>query len=239
MLFQILKRLSTRAHAKSYLNNHRSKNFSCRNTRSDRTGAIRIMIFGDSNAYRPANNTKTWPKLLEAKDPGHLNVINESCDGRTTKYDIGERNGLCVIGEKLALHEPLDYIVVLLGTNDVKNKYGPPRPEETAEGINRIMETIKKHDDRVKPILLTPPPLGNVDSGDLAGAQPRIAPVADEYRQLSKKRNVQLIDIFLLLDVNTDLESDMVHLNASGRKKIANAVWAELQDGGYDHLNNE
>ena len=190
---------------------------------------MRIMIFGDSNAYRPANSKKTWPKLLEAKNPDHLNVFNESCDGRTTKYDFGERNGLCVIGEKLASHNPLDYIVVLLGTNDVKNNYGPPGPEEIAEGMNRILEIIEKHGDGVKPILLTPPPLGNVDSGDLAGAQPRIAPVVAEYRQLSKKRNVQLIDIFSLLDVNSDLESDMVHLNATGRKKIAKAVWADLQ----------
>jgi lysophospholipase L1-like esterase len=198
--------------------------------RTDRTDIKRIMVFGDSNAFRPASNKKTWPKLLEAKDPHHLRVFNESCDGRTTRYDIGECNGLRVITEKLTAHEPLDYVVILLGTNDVKNKYGPPRPAEVAEGMRRILEIIENHGGGAKPILLTPPPMGNVTSGELAGAQPRIPSVAVEYRRLSTNFNVQLIDIYSILEVNTDLESDMIHLNALGRKKIAKAVWATLQE---------
>jgi lysophospholipase L1-like esterase len=188
------------------------------------------MVFGDSNAYRPGSNKKSWPKLLEAKDPLHLNVFNESCDGRTTRYDIGECNGLNVIAEKLIAHKPLDYVVVVLGTNDVKNKYGPPSPAKIAEGMSRILEIVENHGGSAKPILLTPPPLGNVNSGELAGAQPRIPYVAVEYRRLSRNRNVQLIDIYSTLEVNTDLESDMIHLNAVGRKKIAKTVWANLQE---------
>jgi len=188
------------------------------------------MVFGDSNAYRPGSSKKSWPKLLEAKDPLHLIVLNESCDGRTTRYDIGECNGLSVIAEKLIAHEPLDYVVVVLGTNDVKNKYGPPSPAEIAEGMSRILEIIENHAGGAKPILLTPPPLGNVNSGELAGAQPRIPSVAVEYRRLSRNLNVQMIDIYSILEINTDFESDMIHLNAVGRKKIAKAVWADLQE---------
>jgi hypothetical protein len=70
--------------------------------------------------------------------------------------------------------------------------------------------------------------MGNVISGELAGAQHRISSVVDDYRRLSRNRKVQLIDIFSMLEVNTDLESDMIHLNAVGRKKIANAVFINL-----------
>ena len=84
------------------------------------------MVFGDSNAFRPGRSETSWPKLLEARDPRYLNIFNESCDGRTTRYDIGECNSINVIGKKLTSHSPLDYVVVMLGTNDVKNKYGPP-----------------------------------------------------------------------------------------------------------------
>ena len=80
---------------------------------------------------------------------------------------------------------------------------------------------------------MTPPPIGNVNSGELAGAQPRIPSVAVEYRRLSRNLNVQLIDIYSILEVKTDLESDMIHLNAVGRKKIANAVWTNLQEVQY------
>jgi lysophospholipase L1-like esterase len=198
--------------------------------RTDRTDIKRIMVFGDSNAFRPASNKKTWPKLLEAKDPRYLNVFNESCDGRTTRYDTGECNGLSVIAEKLTAHKPLDYVVVVLGTNDVKNKYGPPRPAKITEGISRILEIIENHGGGAKPILLTPPPLGNVNSGELAGAQPRIPSVAVEYRRLSRNRNTRLIDIYSILEVSKDLESDLIHLNAVGKKKVAKAVWANLQE---------
>ena len=184
----------------------------------------RIMVFGDSNSFRPGASKTSWPELLEDKDPLHLNVFNESCDGRTTRYDIGELNGLSVIGKKLIAHAPLSYVVVMLGTNDVKNKYGPPSPAEIVEGMSQILETIKIYGGGAKPILLTPPPLGNVISGDLAGAQPRIPSVVVEYHRLSGNRNIQLIDIYSILEVSTDLESDMIHLNAVGRQKIANAV---------------
>lgn len=188
------------------------------------------MVFGDSNAYRPGGSKKSWPKLLEVKHKSQVKVYNESCDGRTTRYDIGEFNGLSVIAEKLMVYRPLDYVVVMLGTNDVKKKYGPPSPVDIAEGMSRIISIIEHQGDGARPILLTPPPLGNVNSGELEGAQPRIPSVALEYRRLSRKRNIRLIDIHSILKVNSDLESDMIHLNARGRKKVAMTVWAELQE---------
>ena len=230
MFFRILKNLAAGIKAKTYGSNLGSNKFAWRNTKANPKNIKRIMVFGDSNAYRPGSSNKSWPILLEAKDPRHLRVFNVSCDGRTTKYDIGECNGLSVIAEKLTAYKPLDYVVVMLGTNDVKNKYGPPNPTKIAEGMSRILEIIKNNADGAKPILLTPPPIGNVNSGDLAGAQPRIPSVAEEYRRLSRNRNVQLIDIHSILEVNTDLDSDMIHLNALGRKKTANVVWAYLQE---------
>ena len=196
----------------------------------------RIMVFGDSNAFRPGHGKKSWPKLLEDKDPFHLNVFNESCDGRTTRYDTGERNGLCVIGKKLAAHTPLGYIVVMLGTNDVKNKYGLPSPSEIAEGMSRILEIIENHGGGAKSILLTPPPLGNVVSGELAGAKSRIPPVVNEYLLFAMNRDVRLIDIYSILETRTDLEPDMIHLSAAGRQKVANAVWSSLQETNIGDL---
>ena len=230
MIFQFLKKLAAGVKVKNYSSIHGIYKSIIKVAQTDRTGTKRIMVFGDSNAYRPGNSKKSWPKLLEAKDPLYLKIFNESCDGRTTKYDIGDCNGLTVISEKIFAHAPLDFVVVMLGTNDVKNKYGPPSPTEIAEGMSRILEIIKNNADGAKTILLTPPPLGNVKSGDLANAQPRIHKVADEYRRLSRNHNVQTIDIYSILEVNTDLDSDRIHLNALGRKKTAKAVWAFLQE---------
>lgn len=188
----------------------------------------RIMVFGDSNAFRPGGGNTCWPVLLEGRDSVHLNIFNESYDGRTTQYDTGERNGLGVIGNKLAFHAPLDYVIVMLGTNDVKRQYGPPSATDIAHGMGQILDLIDVQGDGAKPILMTPPPLGPVTSGDLAGAQSRISRVAAEYRLLARKRDVWLIDVHAILDSRTDLEPDNIHLNAVGRHKVADAVWANL-----------
>jgi lysophospholipase L1-like esterase len=187
------------------------------------------MVFGDSNAYRPGPGKKPWPELFEESNPLCFHVINESCDGRTTRYDSGECNGLGVILKKLATHSPLDCVVIMLGTNDVKDKYGPPSPIEIAGGMHQILEIIDNHGGGARPILLTPPPLGNVISGELARAQRRIPPVAAGYRLLARDLDIRIVDIYSIINVATDLEADMVHLNAAGRRKVAEAVLTNLQ----------
>jgi len=232
MFFRYFKKLAPGVQAKTHISNHGYNRYIWRKTKADRTNIKRIMVFGDSNSYRPGNSKQCWPKLLEAKDPLHHYVYNESCDGRTTIFDIGKCNGCSVIAEKLTAHEPLDYVIVMLGTNDVKYKYGPPSPSEIAEGMSQLLEIIESHGCGTKPILLTPPPLGNVASGELTGAQLRIPPVVAEYRLLSLNRDIRLIDIHSILKISIDLEPDMIHLNSVGRRKIANTVWAGLSSNG-------
>ena len=209
-----------------------------RNNRSGTTIAVsalngdarkRVMVFGDSNAFCPDGNNTCWPALLENKDSLRLNVINESYNGRTTCYDSGERNGLSIIGRKIRRHAPLDYVIVMLGTNDVKKKYGPPGAAEIAYGMRRILDSISVHGGGAEPIFLTPPPMGEVLAGDLADGHLRIPPVAAEYRLLARTRDIRLIDLHAILDTYTNLESDIIHLNAVGRQKVADAVWDNLQ----------
>ena len=188
------------------------------------------MVIGDSNAFRPAGNDACWPALLEKKNPQHLKVFNESCDGRTACHDIGDHNALTIIGNKLKIHLPLDYVIVMLGTNDVKTKYGLPGTSDIGDGMRQVIEYIELNGGGAKPIILTPPPMGNVMSGDLAGGQSKIPHVAAEYCSLAMNRDVQLVDIHEILDTSTDLESDMIHLNALGRQKVADAIWAGLKN---------
>lgn len=230
LLSRFLNLVRTTVKAKAF--NRDGRRCGARVAFSDMNGGhrTRIMVFGDSNAFRPDGNNTCWPALLQGKDPAHLNVFNESWDGRTTRYDTGECHGPRIIASKLAVHAPLDYVIVMLGTNDVKMKYGPPNPAEIADGMRQILDLIDVHGGGANPILLTPPPMGNVISGDLAGGQSRIPPLAAEYRLLAMNCDIRLVDIHAILDLGTDLDSGMIHLNAVGRQKVANAVWENLQD---------
>ncbi len=188
------------------------------------------MVFGDSNTFLPDRSNTRWPTLLKDNDPVKLDTINEGFNGRTTKYDLGECNGLNVIRDKLKANYPLDYVIVMLGTNDVKNIYGPPGIADISDGMRKILDIIATEDDSIEPIVVTPPPLGNVTSGDLKGAQSLIPLVVKEFRLLAMNYDIRLTDVNGIIDIKRDLEHDRIHLNDLGRKKVSNAVWENLQN---------
>jgi lysophospholipase L1-like esterase len=195
----------------------------------------RLMVFGDSNAYRPGNGRNCWPAMLQRKSGNRLQVINESVDGRTTQYDKGECNGLGVIEYKLSHVQPLAYVLVALGTNDIKDQYGLPDEVGVVEGVEKIVNIVTSVDDRIRPVLLTPPPLGNVTKDELAGAEDRLRSVVSGYRRLAASRKIALLDLFSILETDRDLENDGVHLNTRGRKTVANTVWDYLLHAHHCH----
>lgn len=186
------------------------------------------MVFGDSNACRPGYGRHCWPAMLQRNSGNRLRVINESVDGRTTRYDVGECNGLVVVEEKIEKSSPLEFVLIALGTNDVKTKYGHPDAADVVDGLDKIVSIVKSGNSGARPILLTPPPLGNVTSGDLAGAQDRIPPVVQEYRRYATTQHIPIIDLYSVMDADTDLEPDGVHLNTSGRSRVAGIVRGNL-----------
>jgi len=187
----------------------------------------RVMVLGDSNALQPGSHAN-WPALLESRARDCFYILNESHAGRTTCHDSGELDGLAIVGTKLAIHAPLNGVIVALGTNDAKHRYGPPSAADVAAGIRQIIEAITLQAGNIEIVLLTPPPVGRIAHGDLAGAQRRVARIAKAYRLLASNGHTQLVDIHAALNHHTDLEPDGVHLNASGRQKVADAVWASL-----------
>jgi lysophospholipase L1-like esterase len=190
----------------------------------------RLLVFGDSNACRPDGNRHCWPAILQHKSGNIFRVINESLDGRTTQFDSGECNGLAVIEKKIRNALPVAFVLVALGTNDLKLVYGPPNGDQVLEGIHRIIKVILKCNRETEVVLVTPSPLGDVTQGDLAGAQHRILSVVSSIRRYATAQRIPLVDLHSIIDADTDLEADHVHLNTRGRKKAADAVWRCILD---------
>lgn len=184
----------------------------------------RILVFGDSNSSRP-NGKACWPALAKKKLGGGFKIINDSIDGRTTMYDHGNRNGFLVLKKKFKIYMPLDFIVIMLGTNDIKMLYGPPMIDQIKNNFRVMMDYIHTNFEKVKPLLLLPPPIGNKKSGDFHGADRRIVHVLSAISSLAIERNIYTIDIHSILDLNTDMENDLIHLNHLGREKIADSVY--------------
>ena len=94
----------------------------------------RILIFGDSNTY--GYNTARdgrfprgvrWPGRLAALLGEGYAVVEEGLPGRTAVFDDPLTEGLCglaYLNPCMMSHAPLDTLVIMLGTNDAKARFG-------------------------------------------------------------------------------------------------------------------
>ena len=132
-----------------------------------------ILAFGDSLTYganpipggpRHAYEDR-WPTALERGLGGAARVIAEGLGGRTTvhddHFDAADRNGARILPTLLASHSPLDLVIIMLGTNDLKPFHGRTA-QEAANGVRRLVQIVRGHyqkpGDVVPRIILVSPP---------------------------------------------------------------------------------
>lgn len=108
----------------------------------------RILAFGDSNTYGydPAagryGDGERWPCVLQRLLGDGCTVLEEGLPGRTAVFDDPISEGLCgldAIVPCMRTHEPLDTVLILLGTNDTKERFGCSAAM-IAKGIARLAE---------------------------------------------------------------------------------------------------
>ena len=113
-----------------------------------------ILCYGDSITwgYNPANQNRMtfderWPGVLDNGLGEDYKVIEEGLNGRTTIRDDPVnncyKNGLKYLVPCLESHKPIDMCILLLGTNDLKKRFGLSATE-IANGIRILVDTIKK-----------------------------------------------------------------------------------------------
>ena len=139
----------------------------------------RILVFGDSLTWGwtpmdPITPTVRHPEadrwttaMIEALGDGH-DVVVDGLSGRTTNIDDpndDKLNGAEVLPAALAAHEPLDLVIILLGTNDTK-AYLDRTPFEIGLGAGELINIVHESPgwdwtDYPTPevLLISPPPL--------------------------------------------------------------------------------
>ena len=90
----------------------------------------RILCFGDSNTYgyKPDrsgqfNENIRWTGLLSKSLGDDLTIIEDGVCGRTLAIDdpmFVSRNGLKSIENSIRSNSPIDLLIIMLGTNDLK-----------------------------------------------------------------------------------------------------------------------
>jgi lysophospholipase L1-like esterase len=114
-----------------------------------------ILCYGDSNTHGTGplpdeladirfGYDERWPGVMRALLGSDWRVIEEGLPGRTTVHDDPvegvEKNGLTYLKPCLGSHKPIDVLAIMLGTNDLKARFGLPA-SDIARGVERLCET--------------------------------------------------------------------------------------------------
>src|SRR6188768_466661 len=113
-------------------------------------GAVHTVVcYGDSNTHGadPITHGRfprdvRWPGVLASELGDAAAVIEEGLNGRTTLWDdpfMDFRNGKPYLLPCLRSHQPVDVLVLMLGTNDLKTIFGRAA-HEIAAGAGALVD---------------------------------------------------------------------------------------------------
>lgn len=201
--------------------------------------ARKILCFGDSNTWGRDPHGEgirypvdvRWTGLLQATLGQDYWIIEEGLGGRTTDVDdpkAPERNGKNYLLPCLVTHYPLDVVVLMLGTNDMKERFNRS-PQEIASAIKGLVtlihETAKDKNGQPPQIILMSPPL--IDESvpgtqeRYHGAEPKSRELGDLYQQVAQDTGCRFIDVSRLVQPS---KIDGYHLDPASHGVIANTL---------------
>ncbi len=195
-----------------------------------------ILCYGDSNTYglksdltnRYARDQR-WTGILQKALGDDYYVIEEGLGGRTTVWDdpIEEyKNGKAYLLPCLDSHKPLDLVVIMLGTNDLKGRFSVSSFDVGA-GMENLIKTVLKSDagyEQKAPqvLLVTPVPISSVGNVDLdrmlPDAEEKSRELGDYYEAIAKRYGIYYLDPTGQVEIN---KLDGIHYTEEGHRQMA------------------
>ena len=175
-------------------------------------GALKkILCFGDSNTwgYNPENksrfpNSVRWTGRLQSHLEPEYQIIEEGVNGRTTlhsdpleAYPCGKEDLI----PSLKSHSPIDIVILLLGTNDLKVQFDLSA-HDIVQGVRTLAKMVQNCDFGVNHtapnlLLLAPPPLGKLTElrDRFKGGPEKSAALATLYAETANELDCPFINL--------------------------------------------
>lgn len=203
-----------------------------------------IVCFGDSNTHGadPVDGTRLpphvrWPGVMRATLGDGYEVIEEGLNGRATVWDTPlapHRRGSDYLTPCLLSHEPVDLVVIMLGTNDLKTIYGLGAPE-IAMGAGALVDQARATlagpgGSPPAVLLVSPVPLGPATAqSDVWGfgqAMARSRELVSMYQLVAERKGVPFFDAGTVAEASP---ADGVHLDAAAHASLGAAIAAAVR----------
>ena len=201
-----------------------------------------LLTFGDSNThgtppiinraeYHRCDAATRWPtRVLTALGAG-WSLAEEGLPGRTAQFDdlvmgphMNGQNGL-----KIALqsHGPIDVLTLMLGTNDVKTRFGAS-PLMVTAGIAGLLDValgveMQTRHGGFKVLLICPPPVEEVGpiAEEFFGSAATSRALPPLYEALARARGIGFLDAGQVIAVSP---VDGIHFDQATHAALAHAV---------------
>lgn len=208
---------------------------------------INILCFGDSNTYGYIpdgsgrfDESVRWTGLLQKRLGQDFHVIEEGLCGRTTVFQDAlreGRRGVDLIGTLVESHNPIDILVVMLGTNDCKTRYGASAGT-IAKGMEQVIEQAKtaaqkSASGKIPQVLMISPILLGKGVGEEGydtefdeKSEYVSTELANAYRKVADRHQYFFLNA---ADVASPSITDREHLDQEGHAALADAVYEKIQ----------
>lgn len=199
-----------------------------------------IVCFGDSNTHGAHPDPSVggryprevrWPGVMRAALGNAFEVIEEGLNGRCTVWDTAiepGRNGMDYLAPCLLSHRPVDLVIIMLGTNDVKRIYGQTA-SEIACGAGALIDAARgtlagPGGTAPRIVLVSPAPVVLTPHSEMWGYGPGIEEskrLAGMYELMAAGKGVGFFDAGSVAQVSP---LDGVHLDEPAHAALGAAL---------------
>jgi CubicO group peptidase (beta-lactamase class C family)/lysophospholipase L1-like esterase len=214
----------------------------------------RVLAFGDSNTWgwipveRGFPTTRyaageRWTGVAQLALGDGYAIVEEALNGRTTDLadpslpELGGAglDGSAYLPAAIASHLPLDLVVIMLGTNDMKTAFDR-RPEEIATGIRELVGIAQAQDRAVwteypapKVLVVAPPPMTGTErfpAPAFANGVEKSRQLAGVYAAVAQAAGAEFLDAGRITPADG---VDGLHLSAEAHRRLGLAIAGKIR----------
>ncbi|WP_404456611.1 GDSL-type esterase/lipase family protein [Oceanobacillus kapialis] len=207
----------------------------------------RIVCFGDSNTWglnaedlSRFSEEVRWPCLFQSWLGEDFQVVEEGLVGRTSVMDdplFEGLNGLNYIVPCLKSHAPLELVIIMLGTNDTKERFGLTA-HNIAQGIVRLAQKAKSIENgrggiSHKVLIVAPTLIGpkyfdtNIKFSMGENCDLKSKELPGHLKHLLMDTDIEFLDASESVSVN---EIDYMHLDERGHRQMAEIILKKVKE---------
>ena len=201
-----------------------------------------VLCYGDSNTYgavptlaragrRRFAPDRRWPGILRRQLGQGWDVVEEGQPSRTTVRDDpiegSHKNGLTALPVCLESHMPLDLVIVMLGTNDLKHRFAASA-NDIADSIEVLVKTIQRSEAgpagaEPSVLIVAPPPMQEVDwlADMFLGGAAKSIQLGIKLADVARRCQAGFLDAGQVVETST---IDGIHLDSDAHRALGIAL---------------